>query len=180
MSGDSDRSGQDAEIGVHLFADDGTIPNNPTLPMLVYPGVLDLSGPDPAAASIARFAAHGWRGAWRNGIYSFAHYHSRAHEVLGICAGRATVRLGGERGLVTEVTAGDALLLPAGTGHQNLGSSPDFLVVGAYPGGMDWDLCRGDPGERPDVLRNIRQVPLPNLDPLHGESGPLALHWRRA
>ena len=33
----------------HLFADDGSIPNNPRLPFLVYPGALDLSGDDPAA-----------------------------------------------------------------------------------------------------------------------------------
>ena len=97
--------------------------------------------------------------------------------MLGICRGRAEVRLGGENGLAMAVKAGDALVLPAGTGHQDLGSSPELLVVGAYPSGMDWDLCRGVPGERPDVLRNIERVPLPDSDPIFGCEGPLMRFW---
>jgi uncharacterized protein YjlB len=164
-------------VAVHRFDDAGDIPNNPTLPLLIYPAALDLAGLDPAGACIDRFARHGWSGAWRNGIYPFPHYHSTAHEALGICAGRATVRLGGETGITLEVQAGDALVLPAGTGHQNLGSSPDLLVVGAYPDAMDWDLCRGERDERPEVLLNIEAVPLPAQDPIHGFGGPLLRHW---
>ena len=111
-------------------------------------------------------------------FFLFPHYHSTAHEVLGICQGEAKVRLGGDHGLVMTVKSGDALVLPAGTGHQNLGSSPDLLVVGAYPGGMDWDLCRGEPGVREDELRNIQAVPLPENDPLFGRDGPLMHLWR--
>ena len=47
----------------------------------------------------------------------------------------ARVRLGGDGGVVLDVKAGDALLLPAGVGHQNLGASADLLVIGAYPKG---------------------------------------------
>lgn len=144
MSSSAGQSPETSEISAHHVDDDGSIPNNPILPLLIYPGVLDLAGSDPAGASIERFAAHGWSGAWRNGIYPFPHYHSTTHEALGVCRGKATVRLGGRNGLIVEVEAGDVLVLPAGTGHQNLGSSPDLLVVGAYPSGMDWDLCRGD------------------------------------
>ena len=180
MSNNNGKSLQGSEVVAHRFDDDGSIPNNPTLPLLIYPGVLDLSGSDPAGTCIEQFAAHGWRGAWRNGIYPFPHYHSTAHEALGICCGKATVRLGGENGLTFEVKAGDALVLPAGTGHQNLGSGPDLLVVGAYPSGMDWDLCRGEPGERPEVLDNLRRVPLPASDPIYGEGGPLLRFWQAA
>ncbi|MGI9499974.1 MAG: hypothetical protein ACR2P3_08050 [Geminicoccaceae bacterium] len=173
-----DETANEEQVAAHYFDDDGVIPNNPALPLLIYPGAIDLSGSDAASTCIELFSAHGWLGAWRNGIYPFPHYHSLAHEVLGICRGQAEVRLGGSGGLTIMVNAGDALVLPAGTGHQNLGSSPDLLVVGAYPDGMDWDLCHGIPGERPDVLSNIERVPLPKNDPIHGAEGPLVRFWQ--
>jgi uncharacterized protein YjlB len=166
------------EVDAHAFADEGAIPNNPTLPFLVYPGALDLSGDDPAAACEAAFEANGWGGCWRNGIYPFPHYHSTAHEVLGICRGEAKVRFGGDLGIVLTVRPGDVVVIPAGVGHQNLGASNDLLVVGAYPAGQRWDLCYGKPEERPRVLRNIEHVPLPATDPLHGAGGPLIARWR--
>lgn len=179
MNEDATKASHEPEVVVRHFADDGGIPNNPTLPLLIYENVLDLAGSDVAATCIERFAAHGWHGAWRNGIFPFPHYHSTAHEVLGICQGQAEVRLGGGCGLVMTVKAGDALVLPAGTGHQNLGSSLDLLVVGAYPDGMDWDLCRAEPGARQVEHRNIQAVPLPDSDPIFGSKGPLMRLWQR-
>ena len=82
-------------------------------------------------------------------------------------------------GSVLDVRAGDVVVIPAGVGHQNLGASGDLLVVGAYPGGADPDLCRGRPDERPRALDNIRQVALPAADPVHGRAGPLLAHWRK-
>ena len=161
----------------HLFEDDGTVPNNPRLPFLVYPGALQL-GDDPAAACEAVFAANRWDRSWRNGIYPFPHFHSTAHEALGICRGEARVRFGGAKGVVMTVRAGDVVVIPAGVGHQNLGASDDLLVVGAYPPGPDWDLCTGEDGERPRALDDIAAVPLPPADPLFGEDGPLMAHWR--
>ena len=161
------------------FEDDGAIPNS-RLPLLVYPGALQAGGDDPAAAFERTFAANDWRGSWRDGIYPFPHFHSTAHEVLGIARGEARVRFGGAHGRVLTVRPGDVVVLPAGVGHQNLGSSPDLLVVGAYPGGADWDLCYGKPEERPRVLENIARVPLPAADPVYGEAGPLLEHWRIA
>jgi uncharacterized protein YjlB len=167
------------EAAAHAFADDGAVPNNPNLPFLVYPGALNLGGDDPAAVCEAVFEGNGWNGSWRNGIYPFAHYHSTAHEVLGICRGEAKVRFGGNAGITLTVRAGDVVVIPAGVGHQNLGSSTDFLVVGAYPRGQRWDLCRGLAEERPQVLLNIARVPLPASDPVYGAEGPLVEHWRR-
>jgi uncharacterized protein YjlB len=163
----------------HLFANDGSIPNNPTLPFLVYPAAMDFSGGDPVAICETVFAANGWGGSWRNGIYPFPHYHSTAHEVLGICRGEATVRFGGDTGMELAVRAGDVVVIPAGVGHQNLGSSADLLVVGAYPRGQSFDLCRGRREERPQALANIRRAPLPMADPLYGAEGPLVEHWLR-
>jgi uncharacterized protein YjlB len=54
------------------------------------------------------------------------------------------------------------------------------LVVGAYPNGMRWDLRRGDPAERDQVLANIEAVPLPDADPVHGPDGPLIEIWPAA
>jgi uncharacterized protein YjlB len=164
-------------VATLVFEDDGSIPNNP-LPLLLYRGALDQSLADPAAALEQRFATHGWRGGWRNGIYPFHHYHSTSHEVLGIARGRATVRFGGANGTSVEVEAGDAVVIPAGVGHKNEGASDDLLVVGAYPDGCDYDLCRGRPEERDHALRNIQRVPLPATDPLFGMQGPLVSHWR--
>jgi uncharacterized protein YjlB len=168
---------QAAKVAVHLFEDDGGIPNNPELPFLIYEGALEVEGADPAAVCETLFAANGWGGSWRDGIYSFPHYHSTAHEVLGVCRGEARVRLGGGTSIETTVRAGDVVVIPAGGGHQNLGSSPDVLVVGAYPAGRDWDLCHGRPEERRRALENIARVPLPEADPLYGAEGPLVEHW---
>lgn len=169
----------DAAVTAHLLQDDGTIPNNPHLPLLVYQGVLDVSAGDPASSFETLFAANGWSSSWRNGIFPFTHYHSTAHEVLGISRGTAKVRFGGEQGVVLDVEPGDVVVIPAGVGHQNLGASLDLLVVGAYPGGASWDLCRGGADERRKVLDNIARVPLPPGDPVYGPEGPLITHWQR-
>ena len=176
-AGAAGRTVRSVEASAHVFVDDGAIPNNPALPLLVYPGALDLPGDDPAAACETVFESNGWGGAWRNGIYPFPHYHSTAHEVLGICRGEARVRFGGAAGIVLPVRAGDAVVIPAGVGHQNLGADADLLVVGAYPAGQRWDLCYGRPDERPQALRNIARVPLPATDPLYGAAGPLIEQW---
>jgi uncharacterized protein YjlB len=42
---------------------------------------------------------------------------------------------------------------------------------------MRWDLRRGDPAERDEVLTNIAAVPLPDSDPVHGQDGPLNEIW---
>ena len=90
-----------------MFADDGAIPNNPRLPFLVYRNAIDLSGtPDPETVIEKSFTRHGWVDCWRNGIYTYVHYHSMIHEALGIARGRAKVRFGGARGEVLDVTPG--------------------------------------------------------------------------
>ncbi len=101
----------------YFFADDGAVPNNPALPMLVYKAALDLSGArDPETAIEKLFDAHDWgNGRWRNGIFAYAHYHSMIHEVLGIARGTAKVRFGGDKGEVLDLEPGDIAVLPAGT-----------------------------------------------------------------
>ena len=71
------------KIEGYRFADDGRVPNNPRLPLIVYRGALKTGG-DAAASCVALFDRNGWTGAWQNGVYSHHHYHSSAHEVLGV------------------------------------------------------------------------------------------------
>ena len=153
-----------------VFADDGTIPNNPRLPALLFRAALPPG--DPAAAE-ALFACHGWPPAWRNGIYRYHHYHPDAHEALAIACGRVSVLLGGEWGQVLDLEAGDVVVLPAGTGHRNLGASADLLVVGAYPTGQSPTEHRGRPGEHARAIAAIPAVPDPPAEPVTGALWPL-------
>jgi len=156
----------------HLFADDGVFPNS-RLPVLIYRGVLAT----PEASAFERmFEANGWSSSWRNGLFSVHHYHSTAHEVLGIYSGQVTARLGGERGRSVTLAAGDVAVIPAGVAHKNDGASADFRVVGAYPLGTSPDMRYGKPGERPGSDRNIARVGVPGADPVRG--GALALLWK--
>ncbi len=167
------------DVQTFMFDDDGKIPNNPTLPLLIYSAALPDSR-TPTSDCRNLFERNGWDGSWVDGIYDYHHYHSTSHEVLSIVAGSATVQFGGENGLRFDLKAGDVAVIPAGVGHCNLGQSADFRVLGAYPRGQEkWDVCTGKPGERPRVLDNIRRVPLPTADPVSGPDGPLMRLWHR-
>ena len=162
------------------FADDGSIPNNPKLPFLIFRGALDFKGSaNPEALVEKTFAANQWGEMWRNGIYPYVHYHSRTHEVMGLARGRAKVRFGGQGGREVDLFAGDVCVLPAGTGHQGLWASPDLMVIGAYPPAGTYDLCRGSKAEHAKAIIAIAEVPLPTTDPVFGPAGPLIRLWRR-
>jgi uncharacterized protein YjlB len=149
------------------------IPNHPRFPVLAYRGV-DLA--DPGAAR-ALFAAHGWGGSWVDGVFDFHHFHSTSHEVLAVVAGSATLELGGPQGRVFDVSAGDVLVLPAGTGHRRADADPAFTVVGSYPSGQeDYDILRGDdPAELEAARERIERLPPPDSDPVGGDG---VASWR--
>lgn len=159
-----------------FFEDDETIPNN-DLPLLLYQNAFDQRGSEGAQWLEDHFGKNNWSNAWRNGVYSYHHYHSTSHEVLGVYSGSARLLLGGERGKKVEVEAGDIIIIPAGVGHKNLGSSSDFRVVGAYPEGSDYDLKTGKKEERPSAESNIAEVPVPSTDPLRGTDDGVTVIW---
>jgi uncharacterized protein YjlB len=162
-------------VETHVFADDGTVPNN-RLPLVVYRGALG-DADDRASRCEQMFAANGWPDSWRNGIYGHHHYHSTAHEVLGIARGSARVRLGGEHGQSVELRAGDVVVIPAGVAHKRESASADLLVIGSYPKGTNPDICRAEPSTHDEAAGNIARVPLPGADPVTGRADPLLKVW---
>jgi uncharacterized protein YjlB len=167
------------EILAIKLDDDGSIPNN-ALPLIVYRQAFDSTAlrRESAALVQAIFCANNWVGAWVNGVFSYHHYHSTAHEVLGCFGGSATIQFGGPNGTTQTVNSGDVVVIPAGVAHKNCGSSADFGVVGAYPPGQNTDLLSGKASERPRADENIARVPLPVTDPVFGTNGPLLQEWR--
>jgi uncharacterized protein YjlB len=157
--------------GIETFtlADDGTFPNNP-LPVILYPQAIEPDERDPCAVFEQRFRENGWGGSWRDGIFDYHHYHAGAHEVLGCAQGWVRVVLGGPSGREVTLTAGDVVLLPAGTVHRNLEHSADYRIVGAYPLGQHPDMKYGLPEEYETAKKAIAGVPFPETDPVSGGS----------
>lgn len=175
----SERTGvKKADVLAVELKDDGVFPNS-KLPLLLYRRAVSISEEEPARVFEDLFESNGWGDSWRNGIYPYQHYHSTAHEVLGIYRGTAKVQLGGEHGVIHDVRAGDVIVIPAGVAHKNLGSSADFGVVGAYPEGQEMDMNYGKASERERAIENIGQLALPKMDPVFGENGPLMEKWRQ-
>lgn len=162
------------DVLTYRFEDDGSIPNNPYFPVLLYRQVFD-----EADGIQETFEHNGWGNSWVNGVFDYHHYHSNTHEVLGVKSGRATVQLGGATGDLVSLNAGDVLILPAGTGHRRLEASDDFEIVGAYPEGRDYDTLTGNPEERPDNINRIDRVDKPTTDPVFGTTGPLHDQWTK-
>jgi uncharacterized protein YjlB len=157
------------------LARNGWVPNNQHLPVLLYSGVVEPSPTRPTAKFEELFRRNWWMPQSRNSIYDFHHYHSTAHEVLGCARGEARLLLGGEGGHELMMRTGDVLVLPVGVGHRRLDATPDFLVIGAYPLEMDWDICKTAP--TPETMERMRRLSVPTFDPVTGLNGRLPKLW---
>jgi len=153
-------------------------PNNPARPLLIYRDTLEGSGEELACRFEETFRRNGWPPAWRYTVYDYAHYHSTAHEVIGIFRGEADVRFGDDAGFTARLSAGDTVVIPAGVSHQRLWQTDDFQGVGAYPAGCEVDEIRKDSDESlEDAAARIAALDVPN-DPLAGHDGPLVGIWK--
>jgi len=95
-----------------------------------------------------------------------------------VASGWARVMLGGENGREVELRAGDAVVLPAGTGHCALQASEDFQVVAGYPIDQQYDMQRPDAATLDAARERIAGVGVPISDPLAGTQGALVPLWR--
>lgn len=162
----------------YLLPPASAIPNHPRWPLLVYLEALPRDELDLAAAFERLFARNRWPAAWRDGVFPFHHYHSTAHEALGVYSGEVTVQFGGDAGVAVTARPGDVIVLPAGTGHKRLGSRGRLGIVGAYPAGQHPDTCTPPMTNLTRATEAIARVPLPECDPVCGAGGPLFGHWR--
>lgn len=167
--------GNIAKLSQHMFGDDGTFPNS-RLPLLVYAEAI-IEEPVTPEAFEQMFGENGWPAQWRATVFDFHHYHSTAHEALGVAAGEATILFGGPGGRAITVKAGDVVVIPAGVAHKRESASADFMVVGAYPPHQSFDVLRGDEGERPGADERIAELPVPDTDPVSGPGGTLVKVW---
>ncbi len=126
----------------YTFEPDGSFPNS-RLAVLADRSAM----PADTDTMTRALAANGWLTAWVNGIFAYHHFHSIAHGVLGIASGEVDVLPGGPSGCTVRLAVGDVVVIPAGVAHRNGGQPGRLLVVGAYPGGADYDIKRVAPGE---------------------------------
>lgn len=167
-----------SQVNSLLLAENGLFPNNSELPVLLYKNIFDFDDSDPASTIEKIFSQNNWGGSWRNGIYNYHHYHSTAHEALGVYSGWAEVQLGGPENETVRIEKGDLVILPAGTAHKRINSGDGFAVVGAYPDNQSWDMNYGKEDEAAKAKKNIDKVPLPTKDPVFGKEGKLFSYWK--
>jgi uncharacterized protein YjlB len=69
-------------------------------------------------------------------------------------------------------------MIPAGLGHKCSKATTDFLCVGAYPGGKEYDTNVGKKQELVLAKKRIEKLPVPALDPVFGKEGFIKTFWK--
>ncbi|MBA4849416.1 cupin [Emticicia sp. BO119] len=163
------------KLETYRFSDDGHIPNN-ILPVILYRQVTKAK--DKSEWFENTFKTNGWTNNWRDVIYRCDHFHSTTHEVLGVGKGTVIMHIGGQMGISIEVSAGDVLILPAGTGHSAISEHINYEIVSGYPQGRKWDVLLGTAEERKQAIPRIEKLPVPSEDPVFGKDGELLRLWQ--
>ena len=166
-------------IKEYIFTVNKTFPNSP-LPLLIYKNSCLLGNQKNKAARLLQniFNKNNWKNTWTNGIYNFHHYHSNTHECMGIAAGKAWVVFGGIRGKKLLLEKGDIIIIPAGLAHKCSKTTSEFLCVGGYPGGAEYDINVGTREELKKAASRLKKLPKPALDPVFGKEGFLKAFWK--
>ena len=139
---------------LHHFRPSGGVPNS-RLPLAFWPK--RIAGPAEPEAVRALYRRNGWTGSWVYTVFPYWHFHTHGHEVLTCVSGSAQIGLGGEGGIVAEISKGDVTVIPAGVGHKRIEASQDFLMAGAYPPGQSGNIVRpGDFDARASRRRDRR------------------------
>lgn len=155
--------------------DDAVCPNNQDLDVVLLRGAIVEGG---APEICALMSDNGWGGNWTYTVFDYHHYHPNAHEALAVARGWANIQLGGPSGETHRITAGDAIVLPAGTGHCRIASGDGFAICGGYPAGQEaYEIVRATGPIDAACRDEIANVPLPTCDPIFGDAGPLCSAW---
>jgi uncharacterized protein YjlB len=162
----------------YFLKDDGRFPNS-HLPVLLYKRAIKLPFFFRYSHVKKIFQMHHWTNNWRNGIYTYHHYHSNTHEVMAVIKGRTMQQLGGEHGMMIKIEKGDVILIPAGVAHRNMKKEKDVVCVGGYPQGKDYNINYGKKAERPEADQLISKVRMPGFDPVTGKNGPMNTIWEK-
>ncbi len=167
------------DIHTYNFKVNRNFPNS-KYPLIIYKGGC-VVGKQPQVAVKAfqkLFNKNNWKNSWSNGIYTFHHYHSNTHECMGIAAGKAWVIFGGPGGRKLLLEKSDIVIIPAGLGHKCSKASADFLCVGAYPGGKEYDTNVGKKQELEAAKKRIEKLRIPAMDPVFGKEGFIKTFWK--
>ncbi|RUR08659.1 cupin domain-containing protein [Legionella septentrionalis] len=166
---------QPKEVIHELIPANHYFPGNSRLPLIIYKEVIKSSSPQSIQALLTE---NHWINSWVDTIYDYHHYHSNTHEALVIFSGACTVQIGGNKGKIFNIAAGDVIIFPAGISHKNMDSTADFKCVGAYPIDVEYDVLYGKAEELSQAEENIQKLGLPKCDPVYGKDGPLFNYWK--
>jgi len=147
------------------------VPNSP-LPVVLIRSALTPNVSAKGRRFREAFRRRGWTGIWADTVYDYTHFHSNAHEVLGIAKGKVTVfweaPKADDSGSRLAICSG---FLPAWD-IAGFGEATGLKVIGAYPPGQSHFTMKRKG-------RAVPRVRLPDTDPFYGPAGPLTRCWTK-
>ncbi|PVH79587.1 hypothetical protein DL98DRAFT_589217 [Cadophora sp. DSE1049] len=173
-----------SKVEIHHFQPTRFVPNN-KLPVLVYRDVLPRPHNEGSAEELPD--KNHWKkgGTWR--AVPRHHFHPNTHECYAVFQGHSTLNVGrgpldavDDGGGLIHLSAGDAIVLPAGVSHCSVQSSDDYRYIGVYPEGSPrWknEYCK-DVARAEILQEEASNAPLPSNDPFKGIDGPLMKFWQ--